>query len=70
MAPLQKGYVKAPGMYMNWGGDLAEKLELMLEYDKIPVLGEQWAPVKGSCQDQNMLYQVGKHQGTTVSHFR
>ena len=51
MAPLQKGYVKAPGMYMNWGGDLAEKLELMLEYDKIPVLGEQWAPVKGSCQD-------------------
>ena len=62
----QRVEVKDPGMEMNLGGELAEKLALMLEYEKVLDLGKKWAPVKEPYQDQGMVYGVGKNRGYRV----
>ena len=64
--PHKKGEEKAPGMEMKLEDELAEKLALMLEYDKVPGLGVQWEPVKVLCQYHGMVYRVGRHWGTLV----
>ena len=35
----QKGYIKAPGMAMKLEDDLADNIALMLESDKVTVMG-------------------------------